>query len=146
MKYILSTRTCRFDFRQMLCFFHCFWQPQQNCLPSIYSPVKKNLQMKFSRKLPQTPQFKPPFASHGLFVTTSNHNCNKIISSKWLAAALSSALMGQCDRTVWSFQCKIAQCMYRPSPHTFFTLSKKPWGYLNCVCLIHKIRKILLQL
>ena len=29
-----------------------------------------------------------------------NHNCNKILKSDWLSTVLSSALIGQCNRTV----------------------------------------------
>ena len=133
MKYILSTCTCRFDFRQMLCFFIVSGSLNRIvCLVSIHQ-FKKIFIWNLVENCHKHLSLNLHLQVMDNFVTTSNHNCNKIISSKWLAGALSSALMGQCDRTVWSFQCKIAQYMSRPSPHTFFTLSKKPWGYLVCV-------------
>ena len=133
MKYILSTLTCRFDFRQMLCFFIISGSLNRIvCLVSIHQ-LRKIFIWNLVENCHKHLSLNLHLQVMDYFVTNSYHNCNKIISSKWLATALSSALMGQCDRTVWSFQCKIAQYMYRPSPHTFFTLSKKPWGYLVCV-------------
>ena len=67
------------------------------------------------------------------FVTTSNHNCNKIISSKWLAGALSSALMGQCDRTTYGHSNIKLHSTCPGHLHTLFSLWAKNLGDILCV-------------